>query len=196
MKLFKAFNGFIGFSDVHLYVVAEDENKALELATEQFKKNTLPHDPNEVNKRYYEDLEIEFICDCDKEFVTEILSFLKNGFVVSPHFDDKNCAYIEATIRPKKYQNEPLDEQIESYKKEGFPQNLGLYECGISARDMNNQDVKKLGELWHEQNLNWSYQDQVSFPYCLWKTQYKPDVLPQTFRNYNWVRINAHTRED
>lgn len=131
-----------------------------------------------------------------EEFVTEILSFLKNGFVVSPHFDKKNCAYIEATIRPKKYENEPLDEQVEFYKKEGFPQDFGLYECGISARDMTNQDVKNLGEFWHEQNLNWSYQDQVSFPYCLWKTQYKPDVLPQTFRNYNWVTINAHTRED
>jgi hypothetical protein len=131
-----------------------------------------------------------------EEFVTEILSFLKNGFVVSPHFDNRHCAYGESEIRPAKYANEPLDQQVEFYRSEGFPENFGLYECGVSARDMTNQDVKKLGELWHEQNLNWSYQDQVSFPYCLWKTQYKPDVLPQTFRNYNWVTINAHTRED
>jgi hypothetical protein len=61
---------------------------------------------------------------------------------------------------------------------------------------MTNKDVQKLGELWHQQNLTWSYQDQVSFPYCLWKTGFTPDVLPQTFRNYNWVHINAHTRED
>jgi hypothetical protein len=130
------------------------------------------------------------------DFIPEILSFLKNGFVISPHFDNRFCAYSEATIRPAKYANEPLDEQVNFYKSEGFPENFGLYECGVSARDMTNKDVQKLGELWHQQNLTWSYQDQVSFPYCLWKTGFTPDVLPQTFRNYNWVHINAHTRED
>ena len=129
-------------------------------------------------------------------FVSEIMLYMKNGFVVSPHFDGRKCAYGEATIRPPKYVNEPLDDQCNFYRSEGFPEQYGLYECGVSARDLTNQKVKELGELWHKQNLEWSYQDQVSFPYCLWKTGFKPDVLPQTFRNYNWVLINAHTRED
>lgn len=130
------------------------------------------------------------------EFIPAILSHLKNGFVISPHFDDRHCAYTEATIRPEKYANEPLDKQVEIYRSEGFPEDFGLYECGVSARDMTNEKVKELGRLWHEQNLTLSYQDQVSLPYCLWKTGYIPDILPQTFRNYDWVRINAHTRED
>ena len=129
-------------------------------------------------------------------FVFEILSYLKNGFVISPHFDNRHCAYGEATIRPIKYINEPLDEQCEFYKSEGFPENYGLYECGVSARNMQNPKVKELGELWHEQNLTWSYQDQVSLPYCLWKTGFKPDILPHSFRNFEWVHINSHTRED
>lgn len=129
-------------------------------------------------------------------FVPEIISFLNNGFVISPHFDNRHCAYTEAEIRPKKYAKEPLDQQVAFYKQEGFPKDFGLYECGVSARDMTNLEVKKLGEFWYEQNMTWSYQDQVSLPYCLWKTGYKPDVLPQSFRDYNWVRINAHTRED
>jgi hypothetical protein len=132
----------------------------------------------------------------NKDFVSEIMSYMKNGFVVSPHFDNRHCAYGEATIRPPKYAKEPLDEQVAFYKSEGFPEQYGLYECGISARDMTNPLVKEVGALWHEQNLTWSYQDQVSFPYCLWKNSYKPDVLPQSFRNYNWVHISAHTRED
>lgn len=130
------------------------------------------------------------------EFVDEIFSFMHNGFVASPHFDNRHCAYGEATIRPAKYAKEPLDEQVEFYKREGFPEQYGLFECGVSARDLSNPKVKELGELWHSQNLTWSYQDQVSFPYCLWKTNFKPDVLPQTFRNFNWVYISAHTRED
>lgn len=132
----------------------------------------------------------------DSNFIPSILSFMKNGLVVSPHFDNRDCAYGEATIRPPKYQNEPLDEQVAFYRQEGFPENMGLYECGVMARDMENEEVRKLSELWLEQNLTWSYQDQVSLPYCLWKTGFKPDVLPETFRNFNWVVINAHRNEN
>jgi hypothetical protein len=128
-------------------------------------------------------------------FIEHIMSFMSNGFVISPHFDNRNCAYGEATIRPMKYANEPLDEQVAFYKSEGFPENYGLYECGISARDMSNSFVKDFGQLWHQQNLIWSYQDQVSFPYCLWKTGFIPDVLPKSFREYDWVIVNAHRSE-
>lgn len=129
-------------------------------------------------------------------FVTEILSYMKNGFVASPHFDGRKCAYGEATIRPPKYSKEPLDEQCEFYLSEGFPTEYGLYECGVSARDLSNPKVKQLGELWHQQNLSWSYQDQVSFPYCLWKVGLEPDVLPSTFRDMNWVYLSAHRKPD
>jgi hypothetical protein len=129
-------------------------------------------------------------------FVSEIMEYMVNGYVASPHFDNRHCAYGEATIRPKKYANEPLDAQVEFYRSEGFPEQYGLYECGLSVRDMTNFKVRDLGKLWHAQNLNWSYQDQVSFPYCLWKINFQPDVLPKSFRDYNWVIVNAHKRED
>jgi hypothetical protein len=134
-------------------------------------------------------------------FVPEILSYMKNGFVASPHPDalgnpGRYCAYGEATIRPPKYANEPLDAQCDFYRSEGFPEDYGLYACGVSARDMTNPKVKELGALWHQQNLQWSYQDQVSFPYCLWKTGLQPDVLPNSLYHMNWLDLNIHTRED
>lgn len=129
-------------------------------------------------------------------FVPEILSYLQNGLVISPHFDGRDCAYGEATIRPPKYQREPMDEQVEFYRSEGFPEHMGLYECGVMARDMTNPQVRELSDIWMDQNLTWSYQDQVSLPYCLWKTGFKPDILPKTFRDFNWVVINAHKTED
>lgn len=133
-------------------------------------------------------------------FKDEILSYMKNGFVISPHFEavpgGRHCAYGEATIRPEKYQKEPLDQQVAYYRRMGFPENYGLYEGGVAARDMHNKDVENLGVLWMQQNLLWSYQDQVSLPYCLWKTGFEPDVLPKSFRQFGWVHINAHTRDD
>jgi len=131
-----------------------------------------------------------------ENFVPGILSFLENGMVISPHFDGRKCAYSEATIRPQKYAKEPLDEQVAFYRSEGFPEGFGLYECGVMARDMTAPHVEGVGELWLRQNLKWSYQDQVSLPYVLWKTKFQPDILPTSFRYMNWIHINAHKRED
>jgi hypothetical protein len=42
-----------------------------------------------------------------------------------------------------KYANEPLDEQCDFYRSEGFPEQYGLYECGVSARDLTNRKGKR-----------------------------------------------------
>lgn len=137
----------------------------------------------------------------DRDFLDKAFMFMNNGWIVSPHPDSvvengRHCAYGEATIRPPKYENEPLDEQCEFYREDGFPENYGLYACGFSIRDMSNDKVKKVGELWHEQNLTWSYQDQVSFPYCLWKENFSPDILPFSLYHSNWFYINIHNKEN
>ena len=134
------------------------------------------------------------------EFLEKSFSYMKNGWVVSPHPDSvvengRNCAYGEATIRPIKYKDEPLDEQCSFYRSEGFPENYGLYACGFSVRDMSVEKVKDTGELWHQQNITWSYQDQVSFPYCLWKTGFIPDKLPFTLYDNEWFSLNLHNKE-
>lgn len=129
-------------------------------------------------------------------FAPEILDHLESGMAVSPHFDGRDCAYGEAAIRPPKYASEPLDEQVAYYRKRGFPEHHGLYECGVMARDMTHPIVPELGALWAAQVERWSYQDQVSFPYCLWRLDYTPGVLPRSFRDMGWVAVSAHRRED
>lgn len=128
-------------------------------------------------------------------FVEEFLSYMHNGLVLTPHFDNRHCAYGEATIRPAKYASEPLDAQVAFYEREGFPQEQGLYEGGVIARDMRDQRVRELGARWLVQNMIFSYQDQVSLPYVLWKMKFRPDVLPKSFRDFGWVHINAHRFE-
>lgn len=129
-------------------------------------------------------------------FVGEIMHYLDNGMVISPHFDGRHCAYGESTIRPLKYINEPMDPQVEYYRSRGFPSEYGLYETGVIARDMTHPQAKELGMRWYIHNMVLSYQDQVSLPFVMWEMGYTPDVLPESFRNYRWVHINAHKRED
>lgn len=130
-----------------------------------------------------------------ENFVTQLLSYLGDGLLLSPHFDMRDCAYGEATIRPAKYASEPMDEQVNFYRADGFPTNQGLYEGGIIARDMDNNRVRELGQMWYIHNLIFSYQDQISLPYCLWKMNYKPSVLPKSFRDFEFVRVNGHKTE-
>lgn len=129
-------------------------------------------------------------------FPGEMLEFLQDGgMLLSPHFDNRHCAYGEASIRPLKYQTEPMDEQVAFYKREGFPEEAGLYECTTLAWDMEHEKARELGYLWLLQNYLFSYQDQVSLPYCLWKVGLKPDMLPQSWRKYEWFHLNAHKSE-
>jgi hypothetical protein len=128
-------------------------------------------------------------------FVSELLSYLDHGLVLSPHFDNRDCGYGEATIRPEKYSNQPLDEQCDFYRSEGFPEHYGLWECGVQARDMSVPLVREFGSVWMNEILRWSVQDQVSCGYSLWKTGLVPDVLEKSWRYYDWLHINAHRRE-
>lgn len=132
-----------------------------------------------------------------QDFVPEILSYMDDkGLVLSPHFDGRTDAYGEATIRSPKYVSEPLDAQVEFYRADGFPGFNGLYETGVMARDLTHPKTRELGMMWYIQNMVFSYQDQVSLPYCLWKLNYDPSVLPKSFRDFGWVHINAHKRSN
>jgi O-antigen biosynthesis protein len=130
------------------------------------------------------------------DFVDEILGYLGDGgLLLSPHFDGRDCGYGEATIRPDKYKFEPLDEQCAFYRSDGFPEHFGLWEAGIQARRMNYPGLSDFGAFWLGQNLMWSYQDQVSLGYSLWKTGFEPKVMPKSWREFNWVHLNAHKSE-
>ena len=128
-------------------------------------------------------------------FINDILSYLDNGLVLSPHFDGRNCGYSEATIRPPKYAVQDLDGQCDFYRSQNFPENYGLYEAGVQARDMSAPGVKEFGEIWMQQVLDWTTQDQVSCGYSLWKSGLVPDVLDKSWRDYGWIHINAHLRD-
>jgi O-antigen biosynthesis protein len=131
-----------------------------------------------------------------RDFVSDMLGYLDKGLVLSPHFDGRDCGYGEATIRPPKYAGEPLDEQCDAYRTEGFPEHFGLWECGVECRDMNKPGVAEFGAMWFEQIMKWSIQDQVSCGYSMWKTGFVPDVLPRSWREYGWIHLNAHKYEN
>jgi hypothetical protein len=71
MKLYEITNGYCGNSYVRCLVVAENKEKAVELATPKFKAES-NNEYNSYPDKYWNNLDAEEICDCENEFVGEI----------------------------------------------------------------------------------------------------------------------------
>lgn len=92
---------------------------------------------------------------------------------------DRQCIYAEAEKCKdwKKYRDWPIDRQILKYKNEGYPVNGGLWACGVIMR-RHSDSIKRFGDEWYLENSMYSIQDQISFPYLLWRSGLKCHPLP------------------
>lgn len=106
---------------------------------------------------------------------------------------------IEESLASKpmaKYENTTVIEQAESYDKEGLPRNGGLWCTGTIARDNENQRMREAMFLYMKEMERWTYQDQISFPYIVWKMGLKIGTFPESIGNFdknNWFyRIPHH----
>jgi hypothetical protein len=58
-----------------------------------------------------------------------------------------------------------------------MPEKFGLWACGAIVW-RNNDSARTFGQAWYEENLRWSIQDQVSFPYLLWNLKPNLGLFP------------------
>ena len=64
---------------------------------------------------------------------------------------------------------------MESYRKQRFPKNFGLYDTGLITR-LNTPGMIAFNDLWFKELDAKSKRDQLSHPYCIWKTGIKIDT--------------------
>jgi Protein of unknown function (DUF616) len=131
-----------------------------------------------------------------ESFASEVLSYLDDrGFAIPmhPHRDNLIDEAV-VSLEMDKYKDAPIIEQIEHYRSEGFDPGHGLWMTGLLARDNENDLIRTMNEMWMEENLRWTYQDQISLPYVLWKLDITPALIPfsGTLRNNNLFLIDFH----
>ncbi len=98
-------------------------------------------------------------------------SNIDTGLALHNH-SKRNSVYTEAKVCNlyKKGNLSEIEKQINKYKKEGFPENYGLFECGIIVCNQKNENsTKLLNDWWIEFEKQKSFRDQISLPYILWK---------------------------
>jgi hypothetical protein len=99
---------------------------------------------------------------------------------------------LKLSLEMKKYKEQDLQLQYDTYMNEGFPDKNGLFECTINMKK-NSPEINSLFDIWWIENLKHSYQDQLSYVYALWKKDITPDCIinENVFLNDDYSYSNA-----
>jgi len=128
------------------------------------------------------------------EKVKELEQYCKGDIAISKH-EWRKCIYEEAkaSIPMTKYHNLPISAQVFSYRQEGMPENFGLWACNCLIRDGKNKKTAELNELWWQENLKWTYQDQLSLPYLIWKYKFDIYTIPiDLYASSDTIKLVQH----
>jgi hypothetical protein len=112
----------------------------------------------------------------------------------------RDCIYDEAVASRagEKYDDQPLEAQVEAYRAAGHPEHWGLAAGSFFAVRIGPYTTA-LMEDWWEENVGWSIQDQLSLPPLLRKhgdvtVSWLPaDVI---WGSSPWLRFEGHVRPE
>ena len=68
-----------------------------------------------------------------------------------------------------KFNNDEIIAQVADYRSKGMPENFGLFAPGIMIRRHGSDKLKKMLRTWYEQMSLYSYRDQLSLAYAIWR---------------------------
>lgn len=105
----------------------------------------------------------------------------------------RDCIYAEAKASYPlvKYNGEPIQEQIESYKAI-YPEHGGLFACGVMVRKMRSPKMREVMAHWWWEQIKWSYQDQISFPVVCKLARFIPATFEESQVKNEIFKIHWH----
>jgi len=132
-------------------------------------------------------------------FVEEAIGCIGEDDIALHAHPQRDCIYEEAHASiltvPEKYAHLPILEQVEHYREQGHPEHWGLWACGSIARRRSTRlDVAMLD--WMSENITWTIQDQLSFPYVMRNHGIRPASFPHNQYQSPWIQIMGHNRPD
>lgn len=100
------------------------------------------------------------------ENLANIKTQLETADIVVMTHPHRNCLYQEAEfcIEHGIGDASKIKRQVDIYRSKRYPENAGLYACGVIARRHTDQ-INELCEDWLGEVLRHSIRDQISFPY-------------------------------
>ena len=85
--------------------------------------------------------------------------------------DERKCIYDESIAVERLGLDDPhkVKIQMDRYRKDNFPKNMGLFQSGFMFR-LNNERVNEFNDKWWSEIKGGCGRDQLSQVYCSWKT--------------------------
>lgn len=130
-----------------------------------------------------------FRLDCDP--ATVVTTYLQAYDVLAFAHPHRHSIEEEAEViaafgySPK----ETLDAQLQRYRADGFGGPGRLTTTGFCVRRMTDR-VRAFNALWWSEVERWSWRDQMSVDYAIWKTGVKFGYLPGHYRDNRFVKFH------
>jgi hypothetical protein len=129
------------------------------------------------------------------DFPDIVLGAMRDGLALFRHpVRDTVAEEASFCVPIPKYAGQPMLQQVAHYRRRGFPDRSGLWAGGVIARDRS-RTVRRLGSAWWRENRRWSYQDQLSLPYLLWRYGVEPGVIPFGLWDGQLISMREHAHE-
>lgn len=132
-------------------------------------------------------------------FAIDILDILEETDIAQFEHPWRDCIFDEAeeTLKLARYADvhDLVNFQIDTYLNPpvSHPRHWGLWATGIIARN-HTSVVNDFGRDWLFDNLNFSYQDQISHPPTLRYHNLRPFALPGTHFSNPWLSYEGSGR--
>ncbi len=174
--------------------------KTLEGFSDSAKNRYLKMHPHELFDQYrysvYVDGNVQIFTD-----LTEYVNKLGPSGIGTHMHSTRNSVYEEMgeVLKQGKDTKENIDRHLAYMKETGMPENYGLLECNVIAREHHNSTCVKIMEEWWNEYSKYSKRDQISLPHVLFRNGIKVQevgVLGNNVRTNPSFRIFGHSPND
>ena len=149
----------------------------------------------ELREKYdmliYIDSNVKFNCNIN-DFLNEDCNLKDYDFIGLKHFARNSIKEeAEECLRVNKDDEKIIKNQMSFYKKEKFPDDLGLCEMCVFVWNPKSKTVMNTMKLWYDMIVKYSKRDQLSFMYSAYKSKLKLQILPYDITNdKRFIRVN------
>ncbi len=99
-----------------------------------------------------------------------------------------------ALIYNKKAEAGTLQKQIEKYKEDGYPDDIGLCDTACLVRSNHDPKLNTVMRDWFKEIMTESARDQMSLGYVCWKNNYQYDICDLSIYDNEFLSVRDHLR--
>jgi len=157
--------------------------------------------PKILAHRFLFDYDISIWIDANIGIAGDLAAFCKTALAHADiaffrHGDHRPSVFaeIQACSLLNKAPYEVMARQYESYRGNGFPDNVGIIpECGVIVRRHHRPRVRAAMEEWWTELLAHSPRDQIGLPYVIWRNSLAITLLDWNLREATpWFSYGSH----